>query len=79
MEFVFYIMSFVAFVILPIYGIIQTGVFDEDQEAIIRNFADFNDWEDKNITISNLTMSHGMLTYSKNFCFAPKANESCLC
>ena len=64
---------------LAIYGIIQTGVFDEDQEAIIRNFADFNDWEDKNITISNLTMSHGMLTYSKNFCFAPKANESCLC
>ena len=64
---------------LSLYGIIQTGILDEDQEATIRNFAEYNEWQDKDNITSNLIMSNGMLSYSKNFCFESKTNESCLC
>ena len=64
---------------LAIYGIIQTGIFDNNQEAIIRNFADYNEWEDKENITNHLIMSNGMLSYSKNYCITSKTNESCLC
>jgi len=63
-----------------VYGILQTGLFEEDQEKVITEFAYNNNWED-NIS-ENIFMIYGMLSYSKNFCNiwnSSKTNESCLC
>jgi hypothetical protein len=65
-----------------LYGILQTGLFEENQEKVINEFAYNNKWEDKNNINENLIMINGMLTYSKNFCKiwnSSKTNESCLC